>query len=36
MREKDIFNTIKFKENFITSAVNKVGLLGDKCGLADT
>lgn len=33
MREKGIFNLIKFKENFITSAVNKVGLQGDECGL---
>lgn len=32
MREKGIFNLIKFKENFITTAVNKVGLQGDKCG----
>lgn len=33
MREKGIFNLIKFKENFITSAVNKVELEGDECGL---
>lgn len=32
VREKGIFNLIKFKENFITAAVNKVGLQGDKCG----
>lgn len=32
VREKGIFNLIKFKENFITTAVNKVGLQGDRCG----
>lgn len=34
-QEKGIFNLIKFKENFIASAVNKVGLQGDKCGLGE-
>lgn len=31
MREKDILNLIKFKENFTASAINKVGLEGDTC-----
>jgi len=35
IQEKGIFNLIKFKENFITSAINKVGLQGDKCGLGE-
>lgn len=29
MGEKDILNLITFKENFIASAINKVGLEGD-------
>lgn len=35
MGEKDILNLIKFKENFIASAMNKVGLEGDTCGLGE-
>lgn len=29
MGEKDILNLITFEENFIASAINKVGLEGD-------
>lgn len=32
MGEKDILNLIKLKENFIASAVNKVGFEGDVWG----
>lgn len=35
MGEKDTLNLIKFKENFIASAMNKVGLEGDMCGLGE-
>lgn len=35
MQEKGTFNLITFKETFITSAVDKVGLQGGKCGLRE-
>lgn len=33
MGEKDTLNLIKFEENFIVSAVSKVGLEGDTSGV---